>query len=138
MKTTLHVLTILYGALKTSSLATTITGAIRKGERPAGSTKEDIVLSTLPIGNDPLQHCYANVHIVVPNLSVKENGLQTSVPDFARLDTLTTMAVAVLRDIRQPQEYHISVNQVSDVTNDRQSNSSFITVRVDFYSYNIN
>jgi len=138
MKTTLDVLTILYQLLSGSSLASEITGKIRKGERPAASTKEDIVVNSLPIGNDSLQRCVGNVNIYVPSLIIEEGGIQTEKPDYARLDELTDMAVTLLKNVRQKRDYYLEWQQVSQPIKDAESKSYFINIRIDFYAFNVN
>jgi hypothetical protein len=138
MKTTLDVLTILYQLLLSSSMPSEITGKVRKGERPAGSTKEDIVVNTLPIQNDNLQRTVANVNIYVPSLVISENGIQTEKPDYTRLDELVDMILPILKDVREKRDYYLEWQQVSQPIKDTESKSYFINIRVDFYAFNVN
>jgi hypothetical protein len=138
MKTTLDVLTILYQLLLQSSLPSEITGKVRKGERPVGSTKEDIVVNTLPIANDNLQRTVANVNVYVPCIEVSENDIQTQKPDYARLDELVDMLLPILKDVREKRDYYLDWQQVSQPIKDEHSNSYFINIRIDFYAFNVN
>jgi hypothetical protein len=138
MKTTLDVLTILYQLLLASSLPSQITGKVRKGERPAASELEDIVVNTLPIQNDNLQRTVANVNVYVPSLQMEENGIQTQKPDYARLDELVDLLLPILKDVREKRDYYLDWQQVSQPIKDESSNSYFINIRIDFYAFNVN
>lgn len=137
MKTTAEVIGILFDLTKNSSLASAITGKIRKGQRPVNSDKEDIVINCLPINNEPLQKCVANVNIYVPCFIIKENGVQTDAPDFARLETLSAMAVTAFKNVREIQDWHLEWQQQT-ILKDENSKSWFINIRIEFFAYNVN
>lgn len=137
MKTTATVTTILYQLISASSLAAAITGKVRKGQRPANSEKEDIVINCLPIDNEPLQRCVVNVNIYVPPYRVKENGMETDEPDFARLETLQSIAASFFRNITKAQDYDIDWEQMSGVMKDEASKSFFFNIRLKFQAFNI-
>lgn len=136
MKTTLTVMTILYQLISESSLATAITGKVRKNQRPTNSELEDIVINCLPIDNEQLQRCVANVNIYVPCFTIKENGVQTDEPDYARLEVLAGMATTLLKGVRKTQDYQIEWEQQS-ILRDEESKSYFINIRLRFQAYNI-
>ena len=130
-------MTILYQLLSGSSLASEITGEVRKGLRPTGSKLEDVVINSLPMNNEQLQQCVANVNIYVPSIITEENDVQSEKPDYKRLEELTDMAVGILK-VRESRNYYFDVQQVSQPSKDAESKSYFINIRVDFYAFNIN
>jgi hypothetical protein len=138
MKTPLDVMTILYRLLSDSSLESEITGKIRKGERPAASKLEDVVINSLPINSEQLQRCVGNVNVFVPSLVISENGVQVEKPDYVRLDTLTDIVVTVLKSVRESRDYYLNVQQVSQPFKDIVSKSYYINIRIDFYAFNVN
>lgn len=138
MKTPLDVMTILYRLLSDSALSSEITGKIRKGERPAASALEDIVVNSLPINSDQLQRCVGNVNVYAPSIIISENGVQVEKADFIRLDELTDMAVTLLTSVRESRDYYLNVQQVSQPIKETDSKSYFINIRIDFYAFNVN
>ena len=65
MKTDIDIKDDMYGIIKGSALSKAVTGKLSKTLRPAGSYKEDIVISILANNNAQLQEAYVNVNIYV-------------------------------------------------------------------------
>lgn len=137
MKTTFDSENVLWKKLFDSSLKTTITGKIRKGERPAGSQLEDIVVNSLAVPNDQLQISVSNINIFAPDKLIGEPGTQELVADHARLKALTDIAISVLTIDSTVGDYYYEVQQ-QQMIEDKESNSHFVNIRINFYSINLN
>lgn len=136
MKTTLDIEDILWTFLDSSSLKTSVNGGVYKKKRPAGSTKEDVVINCLPVNNLQIQSAVANVNIHVPNKVQNISGIQDdSQPDHARLKELGNAAVSLLVD-QWNNDYTFDVQQ-QNVFEDEDGKSHYVNIRLDFYSINI-
>ncbi|HEY4207982.1 MAG TPA: hypothetical protein VGM31_14260 [Puia sp.] len=137
MRTTLDIVDILWSRLSESNLKDAITGGIYKHIGPVNSTKEDIVINSLPIVNLDLQTAVANVNIFVPNPTQNLNGVQdNSQPNGARLKELGAVAMEILA-AQYGADYSFDVQQ-SVTLPDEASGSWYINIRVNFYSINLN
>ncbi|GAA0561552.1 hypothetical protein [Chitinophaga japonensis] len=138
MITTFHEEDIVYQRLNTSALKTAITGIIKKGKRPLNSTKEDVVINTLPISALQLQEGIVNVNIYVPNLVITVGGVQDfTQPDSARLKELTTTAIDLLTD-QWPESGDINYTvQQQTLFEDEESKSHYVNIRLQFYAINV-
>jgi hypothetical protein len=137
MITTLDIIDIAWhkvdgGPLKTALKAG---GGVYKYQRPVNSTKEDIVINSLPINNEQLQQGVFNINIYVPDLPINENGAQINVPDFVRLKELAAIAVAEMNE-EWADDYNFSVQQQTVIA-DEVSKSHYINLRIDFFNINI-
>lgn len=65
MKTDEEIKDDIYHFIESSELETSVSGVIRKTRRPAGSDKEDIVISVLENGHGQIQEAIVNVNIYV-------------------------------------------------------------------------
>lgn len=136
MKTTFDLEDILFQSLNNSSLKTAITGSVCKGKRPMNSTKEDVVIKSLPVNNLPLQNAIVNVNVYVPNKAQSINGVQDdSQPDTKRLKQLAELAVPLLCNQWQDDLSYDVQQQV--MYDDAETKSHFINIRVEFFSINI-
>lgn len=136
MITTLDAVDIVYQKLKSGALPGVISGGLYKQTRPTNSESEDVVINSLPINSEQLQEGVLNVNIHVPNLVISVNGIQdTSQPDFARLKTLTALAVAELTDV-WGDEAHYTVQQQALFSED-EFKDHYSNIRLEFYSANI-
>jgi hypothetical protein len=134
--TTFDIVETLWKKLDGSTLKAMISGSIRKHERPAGSSSEDIVVNALPAINDDLQVTVANVNIYVPDLVIDENEVQEKVPDTTRMKVLANEALKLLNDVTDG-DFNYDVQQQS-MFEDSQSDSHFINIRINFYAINLN
>ncbi|MBN8852226.1 MAG: hypothetical protein BGO55_00590 [Sphingobacteriales bacterium 50-39] len=133
MRTTLDLVDIIWQTLTGSPVRDTITGAIYKHIRPVNSSKEDVVISSLPIVNLDLSQAVAMVNVFVPNKTQNLNGAQdNSQPDGARLKTLTDLAISALRD-QWGEDYNFDVQQ-SVLIRDEITASWYYNIRLNFYS----
>lgn len=67
MKSDIEIKDDVYRVIKGSMLEKTVTGKLSKTKRPAGSDKEDIVVSMLDNGKGQIQEAFVNVNIYVPD-----------------------------------------------------------------------
>lgn len=65
MKTDEEIKDDIYHFIEGSELETAVSGVVRKTRRPAGSDKEDIVISVLENGHGQIQEAIVNVNIYV-------------------------------------------------------------------------
>lgn len=136
MKSTLDLVDIVWQQLQTGALKAAITGDIHKHRRPANSQTEDVVINSLPISFQQMQEAIVNVNIHVPNLSIAVNGsIDNTQPDHARLQTLTTLAVADLTDT-WGDEYNFDVQQ-QILIEDKEAKDFYINIRLEFFNVNI-
>jgi hypothetical protein len=136
MTTTLDAIDTVWETLNSSSLKTEISGSIYKNRRAASSTKEDIVINSLPINNAQLQQGVLNVNVHVPNKSVKKNKVVDSTqPDYERMKELAAIAVDVLDD-NWIGDHHFEVQQQVTVM-DEATNDHYINIRLNFNSINL-
>ena len=99
MKQTFDTDDILYGILKGSTaLTTALTGSIyTMGERPDGSEKEDVAISTITLTQEVLpQLGTSNVNIHVPDMDVKISGKLQKKANRVRLKALTLLVLSAL------------------------------------------
>lgn len=132
-KTTFDQVTVLYELLKNSIvLASAITGEVHRKKRPPGSTKEDVVVNSLPILEGSIQLGYANVNIHVPDIQrVGETG-KYYVSNDARLDELLKIVYPIIQNGIIPGNLgQYMVTMQSDVMQDT-INQSFVNFRVLF------
>lgn len=94
MKSDIQIKDDIYDLLKTSSLASSITGKIcKRSKRPKGSEKEDVVISVIANMNGQMQEATVNVNIYVKD-DFSSDG-QNEEPTI-RLRTLCNLAKEVL------------------------------------------
>lgn len=104
-----------------------INGAIYKDKRPSGSTKEDIVINSLPMTNDFMQNGVFNINIYVPMISVTLNGITQLQKNNTRLKQIVDVVYAILdNDVWKP-EYNLDVVNSQDV---EEGNENFYNFRV--------
>lgn len=65
MKTDEEIKDDIYHFIEDSELKTAVSGVIKKTRRPAGSDKEDIIISVLENGHGQIQEAIVNVNIYV-------------------------------------------------------------------------
>ncbi|HEY1055011.1 MAG TPA: hypothetical protein VGE24_07745 [Emticicia sp.] len=98
MKTTAVQDNILYSLIDGSALKGLISGKIYKGERPLNSTAEDIVISSMLIGEGTLQPGVANVNIYIPKLYQNIGGTMQHIKDTKRVEEVLAIAAEVLKE----------------------------------------
>lgn len=98
MKTTADQDNILYDLISQSPLKTFIRGGVYKGERPLDSQSEDVVISSMLVGDGTLQAGVANVNIYVPKVYQNINGKKQTLKDTKRVDEVLAVARGVLRE----------------------------------------
>lgn len=139
-KTTLDAMTILYGYIKASELFTSPrkpNGGLYKGQRPANSTLEDVVINSLVMNRADVQAGVFNVNLFVPNLEIMLNGIMDkSQPNTARLTELSGIFSNVMREVwADDGDYTFNIQQdqlFSDTNNQHYQN-----FRIEFYSQNL-
>ncbi|UTA66651.1 MULTISPECIES: hypothetical protein [Emticicia] len=98
MRTTADQDNILYDLISSSPLRTFIRGGVYKGERPLDSPGEDVVISSMLVGDGTLQAGVANVNIYVPKVYQNINGKKQTLKDTKRVDEVLAVARGVLRE----------------------------------------
>jgi hypothetical protein len=115
----------------------TLTGAVHKSTRPAGSLKEDIVVGAIAMaGNDQIQTGEVNVNIYVPNITVESDTVQdSSQPNIKRFKVLTTTVVGILKEIYLSGG-NIAVTAPGILYKDQGSDSFYTNIRVRINFFN--
>lgn len=136
----LQIATILYQKLAASPVKDELTGGIYKMARPVNSDKEDVVINVLALTSNQLQQAVANVNIHVPNLKLSTGTNQDgSQPDTARMEVLTGMVEAVLKEVRG-QGYHFGVEQPGIMIREKSPNGFsqeyYMNIRIRFFNIN--
>lgn len=127
MRTQFDAINLIYSAINASPLKTAISGAIYKFKRPT-STKEDIVINSLVLGNSNFQEGVFNVNIYVPNITVNN----TSLPNTVRLWHLETLGNSLFEHITS-QDYSIYKESAS-LFEEVAINQNYINFRLIFKS----
>lgn len=135
MRNTFNIVDILTAVLMADSgLTSDITGKVyRNGERPVNSDKEDVVVNSLPVTNDQLQRSVANVNIHVPNIERTINGIENSMPDLVRLESLTDRVILIV-DEKYFADHWFFVQQQNFFQEEGQA---YTNIRVEFFSENL-
>lgn len=134
MRSNLEQVNIVYGKLKDSALDVAITGNITKNVRPFGSVLEDVVINSLATVNTQLQKGIMNVNIHVANLKVSvSGGVDQSTPDHNRINSLTEIAIPLLKDI-WGDNWDFDIEQINLI---REEKSSYNNIRLVFQSLNV-
>ena len=97
MKTTEEIKDMIYVYLSESVLKTAISGDVYVDQRPKGSTKEDVVIGVIDLGDGSVQRGAINVNIHVPGKKVKLGKDVEIQPDRARLRALSRIGVDLLK-----------------------------------------
>lgn len=140
MITAVEIVSALWSDINSSSLKTALAagGGVYKNHRPQNSKKEDIVINSLPVNTSQLQRAVANVNIYVPDKQINQNSTQVLVIDYARFAVLLPLATALLKEKFSSGDWHYELQQISDVIEDKESESHFINIRIEFFNINTN
>lgn len=109
MKTDIDIKDDIYAVIKGSTLEKSVSGKLSKTLRPAGSCKEDIVISILANNNAQLQEAYVNVNIYVKDNTRNGQSEENSI----RLRELCSMSRDLLeRGYKDDFRYELSSQRV--------------------------
>jgi len=137
MITTLEVVDIIWKYLSQSTLKTAIGGGIYK-TRPMNSSKEDVIINSLPVNNRQLQAGIANVNIHVPNLVLQIDGMQdSSQPDDERLKYLTVLATSLMQKVWVISKHFNFTVQQQVVFQEEGKDEHYANIRIEYYSVNL-
>lgn len=92
MKTDIDIKDDIYMLLKDSLLVQSVSGRLSKTLRPAGSTKEDVVISVLANQGGQIQNAYVNINVYVAD---QQRGTQYE-EHSARLRELCRLSSLIL------------------------------------------
>lgn len=136
MISTLEIIDKLYLVLNVPALKNAITGGVYKQRRPLNSKKIDVVINSLPTNNLQLQTGLANVNIHVPNLVIGSGTAQDNTqPDFAKLRTISSIVIDLLKDQYTPDFWYDVENQT--VFPEDNINEHYSNIRVKIFNINI-
>ena len=119
--------------LNQSNVKTIISGKIYKDKRPIGSTKEDIVINSLPMTSNFLQNGIFNINCYVPYISVKIDGVDQNMPNNARLEAIAKAVYPVFDDIYK-DDYNVDVEDHQSFSEEAEK-ASYINFRVSLNAY---
>lgn len=130
MKTTAVQDNILYGLINESAIKTTIQGDVYKGERPLNSKAEDVVITSMLIGEGTLQQGVANVNIYVPKSYQNINGAMQYIKDTKRIEDVLAVAAPVLKESFGPY-YSLWTSKQADY-DEPEINQTRLNFRIEF------
>ncbi|MEI5984444.1 MULTISPECIES: hypothetical protein [Sphingobacterium] len=101
-----HLFTLLWE----SDIKQTISGKIRKFNRPTNSNREDITINILSVDFDQLQEGIANINLFVPNPKFNamiegKDVVLTDIPDQLRINKLLGDLKAILKHHYDAEKY---------------------------------
>ncbi len=109
MKTDIDIKDDMYGIINGSALSKAVSGKLSKTLRPAGSHKEDIVISVLANNNAQLQEAFVNVNIYVKDNTRDGQSEENSI----RLRELCSLSRDLLeRGYKDDFRYELSSQRV--------------------------
>lgn len=120
--------------LNQSNVKTIISGKIYKDKRPIGSTKEDIVINSLPMTNTFFQDGVFNVNCYVPYISVKIDGIDQNMPNNMRLEAVAKSVYPVLEDVNKSQ-YVLSIVDHQTFQEEAEK-ASYLNFRINLKAFN--
>lgn len=122
-----------YQVLRTSQLKTAVTGGLYKLQRPDDSTKEDIVINSLPIVAGDVDQCVINVNVYIPDLQISIAGKPQTQPDFARMKQLTDYGKLVLEEYTS-QTFRFFIDNIG-VFREQSINQHYINFRLSYGAF---
>jgi hypothetical protein len=135
MKTALDVTTKLYQRLYASStLRSTITGAIYRDERLDSSVLEDIVINCLPVSDGQPQLATANINLHVPDLKIGSGTHEGYVPNHSRIKTILAILIPLVNVVRDG-DYRFHVESQT-LLREKQRNESVYNIRIELFILN--
>lgn len=127
-------------ALKASPLVLgeeKVSGGVYPFQRPLNSTKEDVVVNSLPMGRGAVQEGVLNVNVFVPNKTYHGATLtDTTRPNMDRLTALSVKGGEVLNDYWS-EDGQISYELLQDTIMQDENSQHYINFRVIFRTLNI-
>lgn len=106
MKSDIEIKDDVYKVIEGSVLEKAITGKLSKTKRPAGSDKEDIVISMLDNGKGQIQEAFVNVNIYVPDDFRSGQAEENS----DRLRQLCKLAAELL-EVQRGEDYRFTLDK---------------------------
>lgn len=124
----------IFELLNQGNIKTTINGLLYKDKRPAGSTKEDIVINSVSMENSFLQDGVFNVNCYVPMISVNVNSITQFLPNTAREEIITQAVYPLLEDVFKPQFNLTVVNHSTFEL--AEEKATYVNFRINLKAYN--
>lgn len=106
MKSDIEIKDDVYRVIKGSMLEKTVTGKLSKTKRPAGSDKEDIVVSMLDNGKGQIQEAFVNVNIYVSDNFQDDQPEENTI----RLRQLCKLATELL-EVQRGEDYRFTLDK---------------------------
>ncbi|MBS4056505.1 MAG: hypothetical protein KGZ82_04220 [Bacteroidales bacterium] len=130
MKTTNEAIDVVWKQVN-ACLSGNIGGGIYKIARPFDSKLEDVVINTLPITGESIQSCVLYINCFVPNPILKIKGKSdNSLPDYARLKSLTASIISQVDLIALPGTFQFVENQA--ILKNEGVQEHFSSIRIQF------
>ena len=125
MRLTTTITEKLYRVLNVEALTGEITGKIYRHRAPLDEdvTKENIVITTLPISGDAVQECFWNVNVYVPDLE------ETNTPDIERLEALGNLVAGLIENWNPDESYHFTLDILNQGLLHDEKKRSFLNIR---------
>lgn len=111
-----------------------ISGGIYRDRRPTGSTKEDIVVNSLPLSSGFHQKGVFNVNLYVPNVKVNFEGVQQYHPNHFRLRELARPLSDALEEYHGG-DFNLWTEYMQEYEEDTEK-ATYLNFRVKFNLFN--
>lgn len=134
MKTALDQDTAIYRLLNITAVTSVISGSIYKGNRPADSILEDIVINTITLGDGTRQHGVSNVNIYVPDIATTISGKQQFLTNTARLITLANIVNPLLEET-DGDDFVLWIDS-TQIIDEPEIKQHFMNIRLEVQMYN--
>ena len=132
MKTALQMVIDVARALNVPEVTSLISGRVWQHQRPANSQKEDIVVNSLALTNQPLQQGVVNVNIHVPALSVTLEGrADNTLPNLAKMQAIEA-AITPLLEASWREGFHTDIDEPGQPF--QEGGTWYLNIRVNYYS----
>lgn len=125
----------IYRMLKTSTLATAISGEVyRNGLRPRDSQKEDAIVIFTTGTPDEIQEGVVTVNIYVPDIDPYDNGV--TVEDSERTEELEQLADAWVNSLTADKScYTFRLMQTIYTEDEAAINQHFVVIKLQYRYY---
>lgn len=125
----------IYRMLKTSTLATAISGEVyRNGLRPRDSQKEDAIVIFTTGTPDEIQEGVVTVNIYVPDIDPYDNGV--TVEDSERTEELEQLADAWVNSLTADKScYKFRLMQTIYTEDEAAINQHFVVIKLQYRYY---
>lgn len=134
-KTTLDLDSALYRVLNIPAVTSVISGKVYTTNRPDDSVLEDIVISTITLGDGTLQAGVTNVNVYALDLEQKSGSKSYFVANKARLSTISKSVIPLLEEA-YGDDYNMWIEWTTVVA-EPEIKQHYLNIRIEFRFENV-